>query len=107
MLPGLSSTVYLVAIFFRDYGSINPFLNDATFIQTYVNSFVQSGQRPKASRLALLNMVLAIAATSSIDAVHPVERRIWLSGKFYQRARALSLKDAWGCADLDQGELRQ
>jgi len=104
VLPTLSTTFYLVTIFFRDYGSMNPFLDDATFVHTHVNPIFKERRQPKPSRLALLNMVLAIATTSSIDAVKPVKRRIWLSGKFYERARCLSSRDVFGCTDIEQGK---
>jgi len=104
VLPTLSTTLYLVMIFFRDYGSMNPFLDDATFVPTHVTPIFRERRQPKPSRLALLNMMLAIATTSSIDVVKPAKRRIWLSGKFYERARVLSLRDAFGCAGIETGK---
>jgi hypothetical protein len=104
IFPTYSSTILLVSIYFRGYGSINPFLNDITFIRTHVKDVYESKQRPRASRLALLNMVLAIACTTSIDSTYTVERWIRLSRTFYRRARGLYVKDIFQSPDLDLSE---
>jgi hypothetical protein len=105
VLPTYSSTILLVTIFFRGYGSMNPFLNDTTFLHTHVEEvYENSRQRPKASRLALLNMILAIASTTSVDSTYPVERWIRLSKTFYKRARGLYAQDIFQSPDLDLGE---
>jgi hypothetical protein len=105
ILPTYSSTILLVTIFFRGYGLMNPFLNDTTFLHTHVKELYEgTRQRPKASRLALLNMILAIASTTSVDSTHSVERWILLSKTFFKRARGLYAQDIFQSVDLDLGE---
>lgn len=104
-LPTYSSTILLVTIFFRGYGSMNPFLNDITFLRTYVKEvYENSGLRLKASRLALLNMILAVASATSVDSTYPVEHWIRLSKTCYRRARGLYVQNIFQPVDLELGE---
>lgn len=102
-LPSLQSTIYLVQLFFRDYGSMNPFLNETNFPQTHVFPIFKE-RRTYPSRTALLNVILAIATVSSVDVAEPVSRRMSLSKRFYQRAKGLLYNDAFSCKDAEQGK---
>ncbi|KAM0219271.1 hypothetical protein ACHAQD_006487 [Fusarium lateritium] len=101
VLPNSASTITLVKNFFRGYGSMNPFLDEMLFMRVNVMGVYESRQRPKASRLALLNMVLAIGSATSIDRSCPAERKIQLSKRFCQRARGLYVVDILQVMDLE------
>ncbi|KAM0211371.1 hypothetical protein ACHAQI_005327 [Fusarium lateritium] len=101
VLPNSASTITLVKNFFRGYGSMNPFLDEMLFMRVNVMGVYESRQRPKASRLALLNMVLAIGSATSIDRSCPAEWKIQLSKRFCQRARGLYVVDILQVMDLE------
>ncbi|CCT75089.1 uncharacterized protein FFUJ_11173 [Fusarium fujikuroi IMI 58289] len=102
VLPPDHATRSLVELFFRDYGSMNPFLDKATFFHTHVDPIYKSTLPPDASKLALLDMVLAIATASSIDSITPTTRRFFISRLFFERSKSLLSKDDLACGNLEQ-----
>ncbi|KAK2027848.1 hypothetical protein LX32DRAFT_428231 [Colletotrichum zoysiae] len=102
VLPPLHATLYLVSLFFRDYGSMNPFLDEATFVRTHVDSIYEETRQPEPSKLALLDMVLAIATASSMDSIKPAIRRLSISRLFFERSKGLLCKNAFDCGNLEQ-----
>ncbi|KAF5694658.1 C6 transcription factor [Fusarium globosum] len=102
VLPPDHTTRSLVELFFRDYGSMNPFLDKATFFHTHVDPIYESTLPPDASKLALLDMVLAIATASSIDSITPTTRRFFISRLFFERSKSLLSKDDLACGNLEQ-----
>ncbi|VZI12871.1 unnamed protein product [Fusarium fujikuroi] len=102
VLPPDHATRSLVELFFRDYGSMNPFLDKATFFHTHVDPIYKSTLPPDASKLALLDMVLAIATASSIDSITPTTRRFLISRLFFERSKSLLSKDDLACGNLEQ-----
>ncbi|QGI87835.1 hypothetical protein CEK25_002791 [Fusarium fujikuroi] len=104
VLPPDHATRSLVELFFRDYGSMNPFLDKATFFHTHVDPIYKSTLPPDASKLALLDMVLAIATASSIDSITPTTRRFLISRLFFERSKSLLSKDDLACGNLEQGK---
>ncbi|SCO06559.1 uncharacterized protein FFC1_10135 [Fusarium fujikuroi] len=105
VLPPDHATRSLVELFFRDYGSMNPFLDKATFFHTHVDPIYKSTLPPDASKLALLDMVLAIATASSIDSITPTTRRFLISRLFFERSKSLLSKDDLACGNLEQGQI--
>ncbi|SCV48551.1 uncharacterized protein FFB14_10441 [Fusarium fujikuroi] len=102
VLPPDHATRSLVELFFRDYGSMNPFLDKATFFHTHVDPIYKSTLPPDASKLALLDMVLAIATASSIDSITPTTRIFFISRLFFERSKSLLSKDDLACGNLEQ-----
>ncbi|KAL2206003.1 hypothetical protein CC79DRAFT_1397979 [Sarocladium strictum] len=101
-LPPIQATLYLVSLFFRDYGSMNPFLDEATFIPIHIDPIYDEAQAPDPSTLALLNMVLAIATASSMDSIKPAMRRLRISRLFYEKSKGLLSEHALECGSLKQ-----
>lgn len=104
VLPSLQATIYLVSLFFRDYGSMNPFLDEATFIRNHIDTIYEGAQPPDPSKLALLNIILAIATASSMDSIKPAMRRLSISRLFFERSKGLLSKHMFECGNLEQGE---
>ncbi|KAF5615589.1 uncharacterized protein FTJAE_13291 [Fusarium tjaetaba] len=102
ILPPNHATRSLVELFFRDYGSMNPFLDKQTFIHTHVDPIYEGTIPPDPSKLALLDMVLAIATASSVDSITPATRRFLISRLFFERSKNLLSKDAFECGNLEQ-----
>ncbi|KAF4435222.1 Fungal specific transcription factor domain-containing [Fusarium acutatum] len=102
VLPPTHATRSLVELFFRDYGSMNPFLNKTTFFHTHVDPIYEGTLPPDPSKLALLDMILAIATASSVDSMTPATRRFLISRLFFERSKSLLSKDAFGCGNLEQ-----
>ncbi|KAF4334681.1 heterokaryon incompatibility [Fusarium beomiforme] len=102
VLPPIDATKFIVRFFFRDYGSMNPFLEEATFFHTHVDPIYEGTLPPDPSKLALLDMVLAIATASSVDSIKPAMRRLLISKLFFERSKSLLSKDAFECGNLEQ-----
>lgn len=103
-LPPWSVVQSLVKTFFRHFGTLNPFLNEQSFLDDTAKAIYASQCRPKASSLALLNMVLAIVCVNGNVSIFPQQQLARLSEKFYCRARTLYSKFVLPRVNLELGK---
>src|SRR5436305_10450832 len=85
-LPPEAQTLSLIKRYFSDTGFLYPFLHEETFLQTYQQMKRRHPSGVRKSWLGLLNMVLAIATSTTVSDGLKAEKRIADSDVFYQRA---------------------
>ena len=102
-LPPEGRTWTLIGQYFQKTGQLLPFIHEASFRETY--SQLQRNKFTMARRtwLGLLNIVLAMATTLSVEGYPSAEERIKESELYYQRANALCDKESKCCNSLELG----
>ncbi|OCL03951.1 hypothetical protein AOQ84DRAFT_346868 [Glonium stellatum] len=88
-LPPESQTLSIIKRYFSDTGFLYPFLHEESFVQTYMQMRRKHPSGVRKSWLGLLNIVLALTTSTTVDDGLKSETRITESNIFYQRAMGL------------------
>ena len=88
-LPPEDETRILIDGYFAESGVLFPYLHEQTFLETYEEMKRNNFSRIRRTWLGLLNMVLALATTTSFNKEKRAEERFQQSDIFYQRALGL------------------
>ncbi|KAH6667419.1 fungal-specific transcription factor domain-containing protein [Halenospora varia] len=91
-LPSEERTCELISQYFQDTGLLFPYIHEGSFWETYENMRSSNFRRMRRSWLGLLNMVMALATSTTINAESSAETRARESNVYYKRAMALCEK---------------
>lgn len=103
-LPSESTTRALIAQYFGDTGLLFPYIHETTFLDTY--NEIKNNEFTKARRtwLGLLNMIMALATSTTVESSLGAEKRTRESEVFYQRATGLCEKQIMRGTSLETGQ---
>jgi len=102
-LPPEDETLRLVRLYFSNTGLLFPYLHEETFLDTYEAMKRTSYTKVRKTWLGLLNMVLALATSTSVANTLSAEQRAEMSDVYYQRALGLCEKHIWQGASIELG----
>lgn len=91
-LPSEKRTRELIAQYFGDTGLLFPYIHDLSFWEAYNDMKKSNFTRVRRSWLGLLNMVMALATSTTINPDVSAEKRAQESDVYYQRGRGLCKK---------------
>jgi hypothetical protein len=94
-LPPESDTLELVQRYFSNTGLLFPYMHEGTFLETYEAMKKTNFTKVRKTWLALLNMVLAFAISTTVSSDMSAEQRAEMSDVYYQRAAGLCDKQIW------------
>lgn len=101
-LPPEDQTLKLIHCYFSDTGLLFPFIHKETFLETYAEMKHNCGIRK--TWLGLLNMVLALATSTSLDSNDSAQKRAEEGDVYYQRANGLCDTETMCGTSLEGGE---
>jgi hypothetical protein len=102
-LPPDNETRDLLRRYFSNTGLLFPFIHEPTFFQEYEDMRSETIPKVRRTWLGLLNMVLAMASSTSADFERPAAVRRRESDVFYQRAHELCRRQMLRGASLETG----
>lgn len=102
-LPPEGRTRELIAQYFGDTGLLFPYIHEGTFWESYNEMKSSNFKRVRRSWLGLLNIVMALATSTTIDTRMTAEKRARESDVYYQRATGLCEKQIMRGASLEIG----
>lgn len=102
-LPSEERTWSLIQIYFEKTGQLLPFIDEASFCETYHRMRADNFKRVRRTWLGLLNIILAIATSLHTEGDLPTGKRIEESDIYFQRANGLCEKDSKRNASLEMG----
>ncbi|KAK6385028.1 hypothetical protein LTS17_002591 [Exophiala oligosperma] len=88
-LPPEDYTWRLIKEYFQKTGQLLPFIHEESFCETYFQLKRTNFTMARRTWLGLLNMILAMATTLTVDGYPSSEERIAESDVYYQRANGL------------------
>jgi hypothetical protein len=100
-LPPEGETLELVQRYFSNTGLLIPYLHEDTFLETYKAMKKTNFTKVRKTWLALLNMVLAFAISTTVSSNMSAGQRADMSDVYYQRAAGLCEKQLWRGASLE------
>ena len=103
-LPPEGETRILIDGYFAESGVLFPYLHEQTFLETYEEMKRNNFSKIRRTWLGLLNMVLALATTTSFNKEKRAEERFQQSDIFYQRAIGLCDKQILRGTSLEIGQ---
>ena len=103
-LPLHEEAVQLLNQYFRGTGLVFPYLDEEAFLAAYAEARLSGFRTTRKTWLGLLNMVLALATTTSLRSDIVAETRFERSDVYYQRAVGLCEKQMMRGTSLEIGE---
>ena len=103
-LPSEDHTWALIREYFQKTGQLMPFIHEESFCDTYFQMKRNHFTMARRTWLGLLNIILAMATTLSVEGYESTEERIEESEVYYQRANALCDKESTRNISLELGE---
>lgn len=103
-LPLEERTWELIRKYFLKTGQLIPFVHEKSFCETYFEMKRSNFTKVRKTWLGLLNIILAMGATLSIEGTMSSEQRIKESDIYYQRANGLCDKESRRTISLEMGE---
>ena len=103
-LPPDNVTRELLGLYFSNTGLLFPFIHEISFFQEYDALRCNAVPRVRRTWLGLLNMVLAMATSTSVDPGKSPTVRRKESDAFYQRAYELCKRQMLRGANLETGK---
>ena len=91
-LPTEERTCELISRYFNDTGLLFPYIHEETFWESYYEMKSSNFTRTRRSWLGLLNIIMALATSTTIDTGSDAEERLRESDVYYQRAMGLCEK---------------
>ncbi|KAH8817271.1 fungal-specific transcription factor domain-containing protein [Xylogone sp. PMI_703] len=91
-IPSEARTRELISQYFNDTGVLFPYIHEGTFFEAYNDMRNSNFTRVRRSWLGLLNMVMALATSTTVDPSTNAENRVRESDVYYQRAKGLCEK---------------
>ncbi|KAL6249362.1 hypothetical protein RBB50_003215 [Rhinocladiella similis] len=93
-LPAEDYTWRLIKEYFQKTGQLLPFIHEESFCETYFQLKRTNFTMARRTWLGLLNMILAMATTLTVDGYPSSEDRIAESDVYYQRANGLCERES-------------
>ncbi|KIW39315.1 hypothetical protein, variant [Exophiala oligosperma] len=93
-LPPEDYTWRLIKEYFQKTGQLLPFIHEESFCETYFQLKRTNFTMARRTWLGLLNMILAMATTLTVDGYPSSEERIAESDVYYQRANGLCERES-------------
>jgi hypothetical protein len=103
-LPSEARTWVLIQEYFQKTGQLLPFVHEESFCDTYFQMKRSHFTMARRTWLGLLNIILAMATTLSVEGEMSSEKRIEESDVYYQRAYALCDKESRRNISLELGK---
>lgn len=103
-LPSEARTWSLIKEYFQKTGQLLPFVHEESFCATYFELKRSNFTMARRTWLGLLNIILAMATTLSVEADESAEERIEESDVYYQRANGLCDKESRRNISLELGQ---
>ncbi|KAF2801274.1 uncharacterized protein BDZ99DRAFT_456469 [Mytilinidion resinicola] len=100
-LPPEDETLDLVQRYFSNTGLLFPYVHEETFLETYGAMKRTNFTKVRKTWLGLLNMVLALATSTTVSNATTAEQRAEMSDVYYQRALGLCDKHVWRGASIE------
>lgn len=91
-LPTEERTCELISRYFSDTGLLFPYIHEETFWESYNEMKSSNFTRTRRSWLGLLNIIMALATSTTIDTGSSAEERLRECDIYYQRAMGLCEK---------------
>jgi hypothetical protein len=93
----------LIKQYFSDTGLLFPYLHEETFLDTYAEMKRTNFTKVRRTWLGLMNMVMALATSTTVVSGMSVEQRAEVSNVYYQRAVGLCDKQILRGTSLEIG----
>lgn len=93
----------LIKQYFSDTGLLFPYLHEETFLDTYAEMKRTNFTKVRRTSLGLLNMVMALATSTTVGNDMSAEQRAEVSNVYYQRAVSLCDKQILRGTSLEIG----
>lgn len=106
-LPPEGYTWRLIKEYFQKTGQLLPFIHEESFCETYFQLKRTNFTMARRTWLGLLNMILAMATTLSVDGYASSQERIAESDVYYQRANGLCERESRTNISLELGAIFQ
>jgi hypothetical protein len=103
-LPNETITRNLIARYFGDTGLLFPYIHEQTFLNTYNEIKVNGFTKIRRAWLGLLNMIMAMATSTTIVNGLSAEKRARESDVYYQRAMGLCKEQIMRGTSLEIGK---
>lgn len=103
-LPSEERTWIIIKEYFQKTGQLLPFVHEESFCATYFDLKRSNFTMARRTWLGLLNIIMAMATTLSVEAGMSAEERIEESDVYYQRANSLCDKESRRNISLELGE---
>lgn len=103
-LPPEARIWQLIKEYFQKTGQLLPFIHEESFCETYFQLKRTNFTMARRTWLGLLNMILAMACTLTVDGYASAEERIDESDVYYQRANGLCEREVRKNISLELGE---
>ena len=104
-LPPEAHTWRLIQEYFQKTGQLLPFIHEESFCETYFQLKRTNFTMARRTWLGLLNMILAMATTLTVDGYASSEERIAESDVYYQRANGLCERESRTNISLELGTI--
>lgn len=104
-LPPEAYTWKLIKEYFQKTGQLLPFIHEESFCETYFQLKRTNFTMARRTWLGLLNMILAMATTLTVDGYPSSEERIAESDIYYQRANGLCERESRTNIGLELGAI--
>lgn len=104
-LPAEDYTWRLIKEYFQKTGQLLPFIHEESFCETYFQLKRTNFTMARRTWLGLLNMILAMATTLTVDGYPSSEDRIAESDVYYQRANGLCERESRTNNSLELGAM--
>jgi hypothetical protein len=102
-LPSEDRTWRLIMQYFQKTGQLLPFIHEESFCETYFQMKRDNFRLARRTWLGLLNIILAMATTLSVEGYESSEQRIEESDVYFQRANGLCDKESRQNISLELG----
>ena len=103
-LPNETITRNLIARYFGDTGLLFPYIHEQTFLNTYNEIKTNGFTKIRRAWLGLLNMIMAMATSTTIVNGLSAEKRARESDVYYQRAMGLCKEQIMRGTSLEIGK---
>ena len=103
-LPSETVTRSLIARYFGDTGLLFPYLDEQAFMDNYNEIKANNFTKIRRSWLGLLNMIMAMATSTTINSSLSAEQRAQDSDVYYQRGAGLCEKQIMRGTSLEVGK---
>lgn len=103
ILPPELKTRDIITRYFSNTGLLFPYLHEQAFLETYAQMKNDNFRRVRRTWLGLLNMVLALATSTTVQSNITAKRRVADSDVYYQRALQLCEKQLMRGTSLEIG----
>lgn len=105
-VPSEEETTRLIQSYFSDTGLLFPYIHEETFRKTYISARACRFRGVKKSWLGLLNMVMAMATSTDMDAGMNAAERAVHADVYLGRAKALCVSQMMTSASVETGKRR-